>query len=164
MNSSWTHGRSGASADLRVRRPHVRSAGGGTAGGGCRRQPGILGARPGHAPGPRGPARCAPRLEVYEQVEVARVVGHLARDGAEHPQMARTVATSDCYDVSTPGTQLTERHLPSCWRCSRLPHVLVHPSHALADLAVQRASGPRPAHRPWLAPDSIHTVSPPGGE
>jgi hypothetical protein len=52
----------------------------------------------------------ASRLEVYEQVEVARVVGRLARDGAEHPQMARTVATGHRYDVSTPRAQLIECH------------------------------------------------------
>jgi hypothetical protein len=43
----------------------------------------------------------APRLEIYEQVEVARVVGRLSGDGAENPQMARTVATSDRDDVCT---------------------------------------------------------------
>lgn len=52
----------------------------------------------------------APLLQVYKQVEVARVVGRIARDGAEYPQMARTVATGDRYDVSTPRAQLAECH------------------------------------------------------
>jgi hypothetical protein len=43
----------------------------------------------------------ATRLEVHEHVEVARVVGRLSGDGAEQPQMARTVATSDRDDVCT---------------------------------------------------------------
>ena len=42
----------------------------------------------------------ATRLEVHEQVEVARVVGRLSGDGAEYPQMARTVATRDCDGIS----------------------------------------------------------------
>jgi hypothetical protein len=45
--------------------------------------------------------QCATRLDVYQQIEVARVVGRLAGDGAEHSQMARTVATGDCDDVCT---------------------------------------------------------------
>lgn len=43
--------------------------------------------------------QCAPRLEVHEQVDVARPVGRLAGDGAEHPQMARAMPASDCDDV-----------------------------------------------------------------
>lgn len=52
----------------------------------------------------------APRLKVHEQVEVARVVGRVAGHGAEDAQMARTVATSDCDEVSTPRAKLTDDH------------------------------------------------------
>jgi hypothetical protein len=105
----------------------------------------------------------APLLEVYEQVEVARV-GRVAGDGAEHTRAARTVATRDGKDVSPSRAELTERHsrnagaatnfctsssiLRTCWRPS-LP---------------QHATRSRPAHRHWLAPDPIHTVAPPRWE
>lgn len=50
----------------------------------------------------------ASRLEVDKQVEVARVVGRAASHGAEDPQMARTVATRGCDEVSTLRAQLIE--------------------------------------------------------
>ena len=44
--------------------------------------------------------QCAPRLELYEQVEVARA-GRVTGDGAEHSHLASAMATSDRDDLST---------------------------------------------------------------
>lgn len=106
----------------------------------------------------------APRLEVYKQVDVARVVGHPARDGAEHPQMAHTVATSDCRDVTTTRAKLVTAH------CRRRPDARPdrRKSWWFARMSWRPSlgmCGAPPAQRHWLAPYSIHTsVSPPGWE
>ena len=44
--------------------------------------------------------QCAPPLEVYEQVEIARA-GRVTGDGAEHSHLASAMATSDRDDLTT---------------------------------------------------------------